>query len=104
VVVSPYLLHRNPRHWEEPETFRPERFLGEEKPSSQVFLPFGGGTKSCPGSTVALLLLEGAIRALATGCSLRARSAKLPRPEPTYALIPETPVTLTVEAPAGAMG
>ena len=28
VLISPYMLHRHPQYWSEPEEFRPERFAG----------------------------------------------------------------------------
>lgn len=47
VVFSPYLLHRNPQVWENPQEFNPKRF--EESPSKNSFLPFGYGDRACSG-------------------------------------------------------
>jgi cytochrome P450 len=59
VVVSPYGMHRNPRHFPEPESFRPERWL--EGSSSALprfaYLPFGGGPRVCIGSHFAMMEL-----------------------------------------------
>lgn len=55
VLFSPYLLHRHPRFWQEPEKFRPERFApnhSEERPHF-AYLPFGAGPRNCIGETFA---------------------------------------------------
>lgn len=51
VLYSIYLSHRDPRYWEQPNDFIPERFLGDSKPSSQAYyyLPFGKGARNCIG-------------------------------------------------------
>ena len=44
-------LHHDPKFYPEPEVFRPERFLGEEKKkiNPYVYLPFGEGPRTCIG-------------------------------------------------------
>lgn len=50
IGVSFYELHRNPRYWDNPEEFNPERFLGEQKKESyRYFYPFGAGPRMCIG-------------------------------------------------------
>jgi cytochrome P450 len=50
IGVSFYELHRNPKYWDNPEEFNPERFLGEQKKKSyQYFYPFGAGPRMCIG-------------------------------------------------------
>ena len=50
IGVSFYELHRNPKYWENPQEFNPERFLGEQKKvSNQYFYPFGAGPRMCIG-------------------------------------------------------
>ena len=64
-MVVPYLTHRHPDHWEEPERFDPDRFLPE--PSARrhrwAWVPFGGGPRVCIGKDFAMLE---AVLALAT--------------------------------------
>lgn len=57
IYVSPYLLQRDPRNFEQPERFWPERFSKENtKPVYKyAFLPFGAGPRYCIGSGLALL-------------------------------------------------
>ena len=55
IGVSFYELHRNPKYWENPNEFIPERFLGEQKKQSmQYFYPFGAGPRMCIGAGFAI--------------------------------------------------
>ncbi len=55
IGVSFYELHRNPKYWNEPEVFNPDRFLGElKKQSMQFFYPFGAGPRMCIGTGFAI--------------------------------------------------
>lgn len=55
IGVSFYELHRNPKYWDNPDSFNPERFLGEEKKHSmQYFYPFGAGPRMCIGAGFAI--------------------------------------------------
>lgn len=55
IGVSFYELHRNPKYWDNPDEFIPERFLGEEKKKSmQYFYPFGAGPRMCIGTGFAI--------------------------------------------------
>ena len=54
VVVPPYLLHRHPQFWSDPEGFDPERFLGDTDRPRYAFLPFGGGRRICVGASFAM--------------------------------------------------
>lgn len=55
VGISFYEIHRNPKYWKNPETFDPERFLGEQKKESMTYFhPFGAGPRMCIGMGFAL--------------------------------------------------
>ncbi|MEN2413928.1 cytochrome P450 [Flavobacterium mesophilum] len=55
IGVSFYELHRNPKYWQNPDAFIPERFLGEQKKESmQYFYPFGAGPRMCIGAGFAI--------------------------------------------------
>lgn len=55
IGVSFYELHRNPKYWDNPNGFNPERFLGEQKKlSMQYFYPFGAGPRMCIGASFAI--------------------------------------------------
>jgi cytochrome P450 len=57
IYVSPYLLQRDPRNFEQPERFWPERFSKENTKSvyKYAFLPFGTGPRNCIGFGLAML-------------------------------------------------
>ena len=53
IAPSIYLIHRRTDVYPEPDAFRPERFLGEDAPSTYEWLPFGGGIRRCIGASFA---------------------------------------------------
>jgi cytochrome P450 len=54
VAPAIWLVNRNPRVYEAPEEFRPERFLGQS-PDTFAWIPFGGGIRRCIGAAFAQL-------------------------------------------------
>ncbi len=56
VFWSPYLIHRHPDFWTDPETFDPERFLPERSAGRHrtCYIPFGAGSRICIGNVFAL--------------------------------------------------
>ena len=56
VLLSPYLLHRHPQYWKEPDAFRPERFDAEHESERPRFayIPFAAGPRHCIGESLAL--------------------------------------------------
>jgi cytochrome P450 len=99
VVVSPYVTHRHPRLWPEPERFDPDRFLpeAEEKRPQFAYFPFGGGPRVCIGERFAWLE---AILVLAT-VGKRWRFRLLPRHpvelQPRLTLRPRFGMKMTAE-------
>jgi cytochrome P450 len=61
VFISPYLLHRHPEFWSEPEEFRPERFAGADAEERHKFayIPFSVGPRHCIGENLALFEMLG---------------------------------------------
>lgn len=49
VVYSPYVTHHDPEVFEQPDRFRPDRWLSA-KPTAYEYLPFGSGARKCLGS------------------------------------------------------
>jgi cytochrome P450 len=65
-----FLLHRNPDVYEEPEEFRPERFL-DGQPATYAWIPFGGGVRRCLGASFALLEMRIVIEAVLRNLDVR---------------------------------
>jgi cytochrome P450 len=57
VYFAPWVLHRDPRHFPQPEAFRPERWLdgSAAKLPKYVYVPFGGGPRVCIGERFAMM-------------------------------------------------
>ncbi len=57
LVFLPWIQHRLPSCWDEPEAFRPERFApgADEGRPTYAYCPFGGGPRTCIGNRFALL-------------------------------------------------
>lgn len=53
VVVFGYGAHHNPKFWDEPEAFRPERWMDKTKKQVKYsYIPFGAGKRSCIGGAM----------------------------------------------------
>jgi cytochrome P450 len=55
VSVGGAVIHRRPDVHPEPDAFRPERFLGSPRGYMYSWVPFGGGTRRCPGANFSTL-------------------------------------------------
>ena len=67
VWMSQYVMHRDPRYWENADEFIPERWLAPDfSPSKYVYFPFSAGPRNCIGEQFAwlesMIVLANAIR------------------------------------------
>ncbi|CAF1789989.1 cytochrome P450 71A1 [Brassica napus] len=60
VFVNLYSIQRDPKQWENPDDFIPERFMENniEFMGSKGYIPFGFGRRNCPGMAFGNTLLE----------------------------------------------
>jgi cytochrome P450 len=70
VAANIWLTHRRADCYEDPLMFHPERFLtGEPRPYS--WIPFGGGSRRCPGASLATYEMGVVVRTVLQGARLR---------------------------------
>jgi len=53
ILASPYVIHRNPQYWKDPDEFHPDRFYNNDYPAN-AYVPFGLGARHCVGRWMAL--------------------------------------------------
>ena len=75
IFLSPYISQRNPKYFDQPDSFRPERWEAGERKRFAYF-PFGGGAKMCIGEPFARL--EGVLALAALGQVWRLEREGLP--------------------------
>jgi cytochrome P450 len=74
VLMSPWVIHRDPRWWSDPEAFRPERWMEPDFEASLprfAYFPFGGGIRKCIGEGFAWMEGVLSLAALASRWRLR---------------------------------
>lgn len=103
LVVVPWVVHRDARHFVEPLSFRPERFWNGETEAlpKGAYCPFGAGARVCIGNHFAELELILVLATLFQRCSFR-RVGNAPLAfSPSVTLRPRGPVRLEMRAPRG---
>lgn len=57
VIVPTWVVHRDPRWFDDPEAFRPERWQGDlaQRLPRYAYFPFGGGPRQCIGNGFAMM-------------------------------------------------
>ena len=63
IRIPVYAMHHDPQYFPDPEQFRPERFMPENKSqlTAYTFLPFGVGPRNCVGMRFALMNVKTAV-------------------------------------------
>lgn len=61
VIINAWMISRDPAKWEDPDEFKPERFLDSNidyKGLDFEFIPFGAGRRGCPGIQFAMAITK----------------------------------------------
>ncbi len=98
IFMSPWVLHRDPRFWDEPDAFRPDRWANdlERRLPRFAYVPFGGGPRICIGNRFALTESVLILATIARAWRMRPTGPP-PSPYPTITLRPEGGVTMRLE-------
>jgi len=99
VFVIPYVLHRLPAFWQDPEAFDPDRFLPERSSDRPkfVYLPFGAGPRQCIGNQFALIEAHLVVATLAQGYRLHLVPRHRVEPWPLITLRPRLGMPMIIE-------
>ncbi|MCW3040237.1 MAG: cytochrome [Solirubrobacterales bacterium] len=82
VMLPISVIHMDPDVYPDPEAFLPQRYLDGKDPGGYSWLPFGGGTRRCPGASLALLEMRVIIRTIIQNADLAPD-----RPEPERPIV-----------------
>ena len=97
VFVSPYLTHHDPRFWQNPEGFDPERFSPEEeaKRPKGAYFPFALGPRKCIGEAFAMMEARLILAAIMQRARLELAPGRLIQLDPTVTLRPKGGLWMT---------
>ena len=97
ILVSPYVTHRHPAFWEEPDRFDPERFTPERVAQRRryAYFPFGGGPRRCIGDEFALLEAQLILATVVQKYRLHREQPVQPRP--MLSLLPNNGVPMRLQ-------
>jgi len=104
VAVSPWVVHRDPRFFTEPEAFRPERWLDglAERLPRFAYFPFAGGPRVCIGQGFARMEAVLLLATIARRCTLAPVDERPVVPEPALTLRQRDGLRMAVRRRAGA--
>ncbi len=102
VLIPSFIVHRDPRWWDEPEKFDPTRFTKEKVKNRHKFayFPFGGGQRLCVGNNFAIMEMQLAVAMLVQKFSFRKIDDTDPGLDPLITLRPKRKVMMEVEESA----
>jgi cytochrome P450 len=99
IVIAPtWVVHRDPRWFEEPEAFQPERWAGDlaQRLPRFAYFPFGGGPRQCIGNSFAQMEAVLVLAAVAQRFRLSLIPGQRITPTPYITLRPEPGIRMLV--------
>jgi cytochrome P450 len=97
VIISPYVTHRLPGLWADPERFDPDRFLPERSQGRPRFayFPFSAGPRQCIGASIAMMEAQMIIAMAAQRYRLLVPPGFSPGLKPRISLTADCAIALT---------
>jgi cytochrome P450 len=98
IVMCTYMAHHDPRYWDHPEHFDPDRFTAERAKARAPYsyLPFGGGKRACIGSTMSQIETVLALSLFLRDFELEYARDEAPRISLTVTLSPKNGLPLRI--------
>ena len=99
VVMSTWVMHRDPRYFPEPDKFDPDRWLPDraQKLPKFAYFPFGGGPRQCIGAAFAMMEATLLLATIAQRFQFRAEPGHVVTPSPSFTLRPKQGVRMRLE-------
>jgi cytochrome P450 len=100
VYIYPWVMHRDPRFFPDPERFDPDRFVSERADAipQHAYIPFGAGPHVCIGNTFATMEMALALATIVPQCRLSMPAEHPPVvPDALIAIRPRDGLTLRVD-------
>jgi len=91
IWLSPWVLHHNPRYFEAPNEFRPERWEGNllKQLPKFAYCPFSGGPRQCLGNTYAVMEAKLVLTTVIQKFQLKVVPGQVVEPDFTFTLRPK---------------
>ena len=98
VIMSPWIVHRHPDFWVDPDSFVPQRFL-DGSVTRHAFIPFGNGLRLCIGRDFAYAEAVALVARIASRFTLSYPEGKsIPAANPSVTMRPIGGLNLLVES------
>ncbi|MFO7664390.1 MAG: cytochrome P450 [Chloroflexota bacterium] len=100
IWLSPYVNHRRPQFFPDPERFHPDRWTPEFEKALPKFayMPFGGGPRVCIGNSFALMEAQLIVATMAQRAHLRLAPGQVIEPNPQVTLSNKGGMQMIVES------
>jgi cytochrome P450 len=96
VAIFPWVIHRDPRSFEHPNEFRPDRWFHEKTRQlpKYAYLPFGGGPRVCIGNSFAMMEGSLVLASIARKYRMRLEPGQNVAPWPVFTLRPRNGIKM----------